>query len=47
MKFSTYVLTQQSNDQLRAARLQGENKHTKSLKEESPRQKRSKVQQLN
>jgi len=34
MKFSIYVLTQQPNDQLRAARLQGENKRTKSVKEE-------------
>jgi len=26
-----YVLTQQPNDQLRAAQIQGENKHTKSV----------------
>jgi hypothetical protein len=42
-----HVLTQQPNDQLQAAQMQGENKHTKTVKEDNPRQKKSKVLQLN
>lgn len=33
------MLTEQPNDQLRAARIQGENKHTKSVKKGEPKTK--------